>query len=295
MDITQIDEVEDYAASVHRTGKSVRQDLLASASGLEGYSLIIARTEARFSPRHRHNFEQYRYQLAGATNYSTTGLLKEGMLGYFPEGVHYGPQLPAEEGNDEAVLVLQCGGASGCGYVNRREVLAAAKELQALGKFKDGVFHRNPGLPGKKNVEGSQAIWEHIMKRNIEYPKPRYAAPILMHPDIFDWVPINGEPGVSKKFMGRFTERQTGASFLSLEPDAQHAVTGNRDIYFVLSGKGTVGPERYSTYTTVFLDRGEVATMTASEQTEFLQFSLPDLTGMTCSFETEPLEVRIFS
>jgi len=65
MQITQLDQVEDYSASLHRTGKSVRQDLLESESGLEGYSLIISRSEARFSPRHRHNFEQYRYQLSG--------------------------------------------------------------------------------------------------------------------------------------------------------------------------------------------------------------------------------------
>ena len=115
MDITHIDEVEDYAASVHRTGTSIRRDLLASESGLEGYSLIISRSKARFSPRHRHNFEQYRYQLAGAANYSATGTLKAGMLGYFPEGVHYGPQLTAEAGDDPAVLVLQCGGASELG------------------------------------------------------------------------------------------------------------------------------------------------------------------------------------
>jgi hypothetical protein len=199
MDITQIDQVGDYAASLHRTGKSVRQNLLQSETGLDGYSLIISRSEARFSPRHRHNFEQYRFQIGGTADYSKTGLLKTGMLGYFPEGMHYGPQLPAEDGNDVAVLVLQCGGPSKCGYVNRAEVLEAAKELQGLGEFKDGVFHRNPDVPGKKNVEGSQAIWEHIMQRDLEYPKPRHPAPILMDPAEVAWVPVEGAKGVSER------------------------------------------------------------------------------------------------
>jgi hypothetical protein len=280
MDITHIEDVEDYSASLHRTGRSVRQNLLTSETGLEGFSLIISRSEARFSPRHRHNFEQYRFQIGGTADYSKTGKLKTGMLGYFPEGVHYGPQMPAEEGNDVAVLVLQCGGASGSGYVNRAEVLSAAKELQKMGEFKDGVFHRNPGLPGKKKVEGSQAIWEHIMQRDLKYPKARYTAPILMDPEGFDWVPVAGEPGVSEKLMGVFSERQTGASFLKLDPGASHRVAGNRDIYFVIGGKGTVGDDTYGASTAVFLDRGETASFTAEDETEILHFSLPNLSGL---------------
>ena len=284
MNITQIDQVKDYAASLHRTGKSVRQDLLESESGLEGFSLIISRSEARFSPRHRHNFEQYRFQLSGTADYSATGKLKPGMLGYFPEGMHYGPQLPLEEGEDGAVLVLQCGGPSGCGYINRGEVLAGAKELQKMGEFKDGVFHRNPDLPGKKNVEGSQAIWEHLMKRDLVYPKPRYAAPILMNSDNFDWVQVNDSPGVAEKLMGVFTERQTGARFIRLEPNAKYAFAGKRDLYFMISGNGTIsgaeGQEAYSASTSLFLDRGEDVSFTAEEETEILHYSLPDLTGI---------------
>jgi hypothetical protein len=266
MQITQLDQVEDYSASLHRTGKSVRQDFLESESGLEGYSLIISRSEARFSPRHRHNFEQYRYQLSGTAEYSATGTLKPGMLGYFPEGMHYGPQLPAEEGLDCAVLVLQCGGASGCGYVNRGEVLAGAKELQTMGEFKDG------------------AIWEHIMKRDLEYPKPRYAAPILTHPDNFDWIAVEDEKGVFKKQVGSFSERQTGAGFIKLEPKAHYTVTGNRDIFFVVSGTGSLagagGSNPYSHATSIFIDRGEALSITATETTEILNFRLPDLTGI---------------
>lgn len=280
MQVTHLKDVEDYSASLHRTGKSVRQDLLESDSGLEGFSLIISSSEARFSPRHRHNFEQYRYQLKGVAEYGKTGTLKPGMLGYFPEGMHYGPQTPQKDGEDLIVLVLQCGGASGCGYINRGEVLAGAKELKTMGEFKDGVFYRNEGLPGKKNVEGAQAIWEHLMKRDLVYPKPRYAAPIFMHPDHFDWVAVDGMDGVSEKIMGVFSERETGARFLKLAPGAAFAPSGNRDIYFVLSGTGTLDDDNYSYASSVFLDRGETATFSATEETEILHFSLPDLSGL---------------
>ncbi len=281
MQVTHLKDVEDYSTSLHRTGKSTRQNLLESETGLEGFSLIISRSEARFSPRHRHNFEQYRYQLSGTADYSATGKLKPGMLGYFPEGMHYGPQLPLEDGEDGAVLVLQCGGASGCGYINRVEVLAGAKELKTMGEFKDGVFHRNAGLPGKKNVEGSQAIWEHLMQRELVYPKPRYAAPILMNPENFNWVLVPDLPGISEKLVGVFTERETGARFIKIETGACFTAKGNRDIYFVLSGTGTLGDdEPYCYASSVFLDRGETISLTAKEETELLHFSLPDLSGL---------------
>ncbi len=280
MQVTQLDQVQDIAASLHRTGKSVRQNLLAGETGLENYSLVISNSEARFSPRHRHNFEQYRYQLEGTAKYGKSGTLKPGMLGYFPEGMHYGPQTPQEDGGDLTVLALQCGGASRSGYVNRAEVLAGAKELQNMGEFKDGVFHRNPDLPGKKNVEGSQAIWEHIMKRDLVFPKPRYAAPIFMYPENFDWIPVKHSNGVYEKNMGVFTECQTGASFLKLDSNAEHALTGNRDIYFVLSGTGSLTDAPYSYATSVFLDRGEELKFHADTETEILHFSLPDLSEL---------------
>jgi hypothetical protein len=251
--------------------------LFDGPTGVDNFSLVIARAGARFSPRHRHSFEQYRYQLEGDAEYGKTGTLKQGMLGYFPEGMHYGPQTQSADGKDQTVLALQCGGASGSGYVSRDEQLACAKELKKMGTFKDGVFHRNPGLPGKKNLDGSQAIWEHIMKKELVYPKPRYAAPIFMHPEHFDWVLLSDAPGVSEKLMGVFSERETGASFIKIEPGASYTLTGHRDLYCVLSGKGSVGPEGYQYSTSVFLDHGDQIAFTAQEETEILHFILPDL------------------
>src|SRR5918997_954242 len=67
------------------------------------------------TPRHRHTFDQIRYVIKGTLPYSETDVLEEGWVGYFPESVHYGPQ---ERSEGLRTLVLQCGGASGGGYLS---------------------------------------------------------------------------------------------------------------------------------------------------------------------------------
>jgi mannose-6-phosphate isomerase-like protein (cupin superfamily) len=265
----------------HRVNVSHRVHLLEGEDGTPGnFSLVIARPDNRYSPRHRHNFEQFRYQLEGTADYSRTGKLKAGMIGYFPEGVHYGPQQKGEPGERLAVLVLQCGGASGAGYISRGAVGPATEELKRFGTFEGGVFRRNPDVPGKRNVDGFQAIWEHLNGRPLVYPKPRYDAPILMHPDAFDWVPVEGAAGVYEKVLGTFTERRTSASFLKLDQGAAYAAGGKRDIYVALSGSGSLGREPYRRLTTVFLERRDKASFRAREATEILHFRLPDLTDV---------------
>ncbi len=143
-------------------------------------------------PRHRHNFDQYRYMIEGESDYGQDGPLKAGMLGYYPEGVHYGPQVNE---TDIYCAVLQFGGASGSGYLLPREVKAGMEELKQFGEFKDGVFHRREGVPGKRNMDAYQAIWEHVHGREMHYPKGRYAAPISLDSAHFDWAPVQGRQG----------------------------------------------------------------------------------------------------
>jgi hypothetical protein len=269
--------------SAHRGGRSNRIRLLEGEkigqSGPGNFSLVIARPQGRFSPRHKHNFEQFRYQLIGTADYGPTGKMKPGMFGYFPEGTLYGPQTQ-EPGQELCVLVLQCGGASGSGYPGRDAAAEGAVALKEHGKFKDGIFHRNEGEPGKKKVDAFQAIWEYFNKRSMVYPKPRYRNPILMTPEHFDWVPLEDAEGVSEKFLGIFTERRTGAGMYKLDPGASFTATGGRDVFFVLSGTGSIEGEDYEFSTTVFLENGEQATFAAGEETVLLNLHLPNLTGL---------------
>ncbi len=117
------------------------------------------------------------------------------MVGYFPEGVYYGPQSQDPSINCKTI-VLQFGGASGSGYLSQAEVKAGMDELKADGEFKDGIFRRRADVEGKRNIDGYQAIWEHVNDRPMVYPKPRYPQPIFMDPATYDWVPVEGSPGV---------------------------------------------------------------------------------------------------
>lgn len=106
MKIVQADQVDFNTASIHREGATSRQQFFDGPTGVENYSLVIARAGARYSPRHRHNFEQYRHHLDGAAEYGKTGTLKPSMLGYFPEGIPYGPQTQSADGKEQTVLAL---------------------------------------------------------------------------------------------------------------------------------------------------------------------------------------------
>jgi hypothetical protein len=85
----------------------------------ENYAFTLAKQNGSFfSPRHRHNFDQFRLAWRGDVNIAPKVDLQQGHLGYFPEGTHYGPQ-DDPEGNRET-LVLQFGGASGQGYMSQQ-------------------------------------------------------------------------------------------------------------------------------------------------------------------------------
>jgi hypothetical protein len=179
-------------------------------------------------------------------------------------------------------LVLQFGGASGSGYMTEEQMEVGTAELKKHGTFEKGVFRRNEGEEGKRNVDGYQAVWEHVNRRPMKYPPQRYLDPILMSPDHFEWVPVEGAPGVCEKLMGVFTERKCEARFLRLAPKARIFAPG-RKVYFVLTGEGHIGDrpgardEGYRRYTTVFCERGEQAVLEAETPTEILALGLPRL------------------
>ena len=133
------------------------------------------------------------------------------------------------------------------------------EELKAFGEFKDGVFHRREGVPGKRNTDAYQAIWEHVHGREMLYPKGRYDAPILMDAANYRWAPVKGAPGVREKLFGVFTERRTQARLLRLDAGASHQVEG-RGVYLVLTGAGQVEGKPLQKFTTVFLDTDERTT-----------------------------------
>jgi hypothetical protein len=280
MKIVHGDEIPFKRGLQYRGGTFHSRTLMEGEPGTLGnFSLVLGRNEGDFfSPRHRHNFEQIRYAFEGTLDFAKTGKLAEGMVGYFPEAVAYGPQSQAE-GQVSTALVLQFGGASGSGYLSRDEVKDGMEDLKKYGEFKDGVFHRRDAKDGKVNLDAFQAIWEHVNEKPMTYPKPRYESPLLMDPTNYDWVPVAGADGVSEKILGVFTERRTEIAVLKLAAGASHTVRG-RGVYFVLAGAGSLDGAAFRRMTTLYVDTGESATLQAQETAEILHFGLPNLAGL---------------
>jgi hypothetical protein len=278
MKVVQFDEVAPVRGLEHRGGTFHSRTTAEGTPGrADNFKFSISELGTDYSgPRHRHNFDQYRFMLEGESEYGQDGPLKAGMLGYYPEGVPYGPQV-----NKTPIVcaVLQFGGASGSGYLLPREVKAGMEELKAFGEFKDGIFHRREGAPGKRNMDAYQAIWEHVHGREMVYPKGRYDAPVFADAANFQWARIKGAPGASEKLFGVFTERRTMARLLRLAAGAGCEVMG-RGVYLALSGAGQVEGKPLCKFTTVYLDTDETAQLRASESLELLHYGLPDLSDM---------------
>ena len=284
MRIVHGDQVEEkIRIHQHRQGMFRHRTVARGEPGTPGNFILelVRTTDDFFSPRHKHNFDQFRYQLEGEFDFDRNGKMTPGTIGYFPEGTPYGPQSSSV---NSLKLVLQFGGASGNGYMTQEQLEAGTAELKKRGAFERGVFRRSEGEDGKRNVDGYQAVWEHVNKRPMKYPAQRYHDPIMMSPDHFDWVPIGGIPGVCEKLMGVFTERGCEARFFRLAPSASIPARG-RKLYFVLTGDGRVGGRdqsndlgpAYRHYTTVFCERGEQAVFEAEAPTEILVLGLPML------------------
>lgn len=278
MKIVHADEVEWKRGLQHRGGTFHYRHLLNGTPGTPGnFQFNIGQLEGDFSsPRHRHNFDQFRFQLEGTMNFDRNGKMGAGSFGYFPEGAPYGPQ--SSDGRS-STAVLQFGGASGSGYLSREEVAAGTAELKKYGTFEGGIFRRNDDVEGRRATDGYQAIWEHVHGERMEYPKPRYRDPIMLDPANYEWLPVSGQAGVSHKPLGVFTERQCAAELLRLERGAAYRADG-RSVYLVLRGSGIAGDAQYRELSAFHLEEGERADLVARDETEILRLVLPDLTGM---------------
>jgi hypothetical protein len=271
--VIDVESVPMVARAHVRAGGFSSRRLLDGREGSPGnFSLQLSLTpDSYFSPRHRHNFDQVRYQLEGEYDFSSDGVMKPGTVAYFPEGTYYGPQSSSVR---SLTLVLQFGGASGNGYMSPEQYDRAAAELRQLGTFANGAYTVIAADGGKINKDAYEAVWERVNGRPLVYPRPRYARPAFMQPENFDWLPIEGQPGASCKFLGEFSERRTQIAFYRIESGASLSLAGH-SIYFVANGSGLAGGQNLRQYATIYLGGDGPAIATAHETVELLQIGLP--------------------
>ena len=276
MRVSRAAEIGSEKVGSMREGKLDQKHLLFGEDGSpNNYDLNMGVTGGGGwrTPRHRHNFDQIRYVIAGTLPYTETDVLEQGWVGYFPESVHYGPQ---ERSEGLRTMVLQSGGASGQGYLSVAQREATNAELAETGEFKKGMYHYTDANGEEQAVDGSLAIFEHAMGGKLEFAAPRYTDVIAMNPDAYDWLPTDDE-GVTEKTIGRFTERDLRIGFVQLEAGAtyQAGQQSSIEILFQTKGQVSAGGEKYGPETGYeFLANEGPVPIEAIEPTEFLRVVL---------------------
>lgn len=247
----------------------------------DNYQLLLANTDVSFkSPRHRHNFDQLRFSLSGATNIGVKRNLEEGDLAYFPEGTYYGPQDQESVGKESLAMVVQFGGPSGNGYMSRQMSDSFAK-LEREGRFEGGIFKRNsPAADGRVNQDSYEAIWEFQNGRPISYSKPRFMEAVHFREQNFEWPAVAGQTGAATKHIGSFTEKGVAVFFVQIDADAAYTLPAapQTQLVFFKDGSGTFGDGApWFKHSAVDVSPGESIDMRATAATEVMVLLLPRL------------------
>jgi hypothetical protein len=271
VDVVHADEMQwGGSLTAHRAGHMSHKVLFEGEEGSpDNYLFVLANERSDYySPRHRHAWDQVRFCLEGSVPIGRDLKIDAGEVGYFPEGVHYGPQ---EGGPDRIVLLLQVGGASGLGYLSPEQLQSGRERLSREGIFEDGIFKRARG-EGKKNEDAYEAIWRIVTGEPLHYPKPRYRAPIILRPDGFAWREVPGVPGARCKELGTFPERELSLELAAIESGCEYIVppAPSRRLIFVREGHGRCGTEPFRAHSAVRLEPAESSRFSAGTPTELL-------------------------
>jgi len=228
------------------------------------------------TPRHRHNFEQIRWAIAGDYSVGKNQVLPAGWVGYFPESAHYGPQSMSP---NLTMLVLQYGGPSGHGFASVAQRRRGFDGLIAKGgKLENGIYGWVDEDGVHRNQDAFEAVWEEMNGRKISYPEPRYSNILLIDPEQFEWIGDRNAPGIARRRLGTFTERKVRIEFLRIAKGASltFATENSDEILFLKEGILSHNGERHeklSAFGSAADDRPEM--LTAVEPAELFYVKLP--------------------
>lgn len=267
--------VEGKATS-RKSKTDFHQYLTGRTGEPDNFMLVLYYTDSEYeTPRHRHNFDQIRFQVEGDEyDYARNGKLKLGHVGYFPEGTYYGP---SKSGNKVATLLLQIGGMSGQGYMSQEENYAAAAELRKKGEFHDGIFSWRDEHGQKHNQDGYEACWEFSRQQRLEYPDEHFQAPVFMDPAAFVWEPYDQVGNVEHKLLGCFGEGGgMKLGFLRIAPGGVIPAAIERTFFFVVSGRGHSNGQLWTERSVIYVNRGEVCDLAAENVATLFYIGMPD-------------------
>ena len=229
-----------------------------------------------YTPRHHHNFDQFRYVVSGAMNLGKNFDLPEGELVYVPEGTYYGP---LNQKGPVSLLVIQFPGPNAAYRISDAEKQVAMDALRAAGGyFEDGIYKIKQPDGHSINKDSYEAVWEQHNGRPITYASPRYETPIIIRPQGFRWMPDPARPGVEIKNLGAFTEYGTSVALWRLAPGAviPSEVLEAPQLRCVLRGSTTYAGKEIGEKGCYYIPEGLRTNPIESRQgAEFLVYTLP--------------------
>lgn len=261
--------------------KKDRKFLFWGENGKPGNFMLlcgVAGEDTGYHPRHRHDFDQFRFAVKGDLDFGPGAVIPEGCLAYFPAGTPYGPY----EGGvylDPEIISAQFEGAYRANYYSfgSDEVRAAVEEMSKTGEFKDGYYQWFDDKGGKHNQDGLEAAMDYVRGHKTVYPTPRYAETIVIDPREFEW--IETAPGLFVKELGRFTERETRLAMIKVKSTTPVRVStlGQITLHVAFSGTGTAGGKTLQRRDGIRLEPDETVEITSPEGIEFMVLGLPKL------------------
>lgn len=285
-----------YFTDDHPTGVLAQRYLFVGEDNTpDNFMFSIAENRGHFHMvRHRHSFDQFRFGIEGDLEMGNGRKLREGCLGYFPEGTPYGPQ---DDQAGPVTLVLQFGGSSGYGYLSPQQYRDGRAALKKIGRFEGPVFIREMPDGTVRKTFSINAIWEEALGAKMLLPAPRYDQPIFIDPRAFRWVPVEGAPGALHKPLGTFSEREVRAGLWHVAPGASLRLTSgeSRILVLVLEGTGKAVGQPLARHFGVQVDPGEKVIVAADTELTLLSFDMPPVekawtAPMLPSFEPVPGE-----
>lgn len=284
------------AAEAPAGSTSLRAEVQQTRALLEGvedsrnhYSVDLMQGFGDYSgPRHKHDFDQVRYVIAGEYAYGKDKFLPAGNVAYFPEGLFYGPQIRRP---GLLMFAVELGGASGCGHISRRQKKIAKEILNKRGVATKDTYSYVDDTGRKRGMDVNAAITEVIRGARIEYPRPRYEDIVVMDPESFDWVADPQAPGVTHKWLGTFNERGMRIGFTRVEPGAILNVGLHEapELLFITQGSATCGGKACPLHSAIAFEplEGPVA-IAAGEPTEVLRIQSPVFPAATSPLVSAP-------
>jgi hypothetical protein len=262
-----------------RDGGQLKASRFPIDSGIPGLNMSFGyylTEDGFFSPRHHHNFDQFRYCASGVLNIGKNLDMHEGECGYFPEGTYYGPQ---DQKGDGIQVVLQFPGPNASYYMVGNDSRGAAQRLiDAGGVFENGVYRGKTPDGRAFNKDGFEAVWEEANGHPVEYSAERYADPVIMKSASYRWVDDASRPGLRIKHLGTFTEYQTQVALWQLAPGTVLApqTLSAPEVRFVLSGDTIYAGKELGTHSCYYIPDGEqTVALEARGGAELLVISLP--------------------